>query len=169
MGARVPANERRAPLLAGFARVLAEKGMPVNGTGRGLKALVALLALCPAHATVAAEADAMTTVYLVLLKKGPSWTADSTPATQAIQEAHMANIRAMWKAQKLIIAGPVEDKGDLRGIFVFQAASLDDARALAATDPAVKAGRLAAEVYPWWVAKGALPQPGTYCNAQAAR
>jgi uncharacterized protein YciI len=77
----------------------------------------------------------------------------------------MANIRAMWGAQKLIVAGPVEDQADLRGIFVFRAASLDEAKAWAASDPAVKAGRLVPVVYPWWVEKGVLPEPGTYCAA----
>ena len=49
----------------------------------------------------------MTVVYMVLLKKGPSWTPQQTPETRAVQEAHMANIRAMWEAKKLIVAGPV--------------------------------------------------------------
>jgi uncharacterized protein YciI len=112
-----------------------------------------------------AEGERMTRVYLVLLKKGAAWTPESTPATQAIQDEHMANIRALWHAGKMIIAGPVEDEGgDLRGIFVFKAASLEEARARAATDPAVKAGRLTAVVYPWWVADGVLPEAGQYCS-----
>ena len=118
-------------------------------------------------AAAAAENPRMTTVYLVLLKKGPAWTAEVTPASQAIQEAHMASIRALWQAHKMIVAGPVEDQADLRGIFVFQAGSLEEAKALAASDPAVKAGRLLPVVYPWWVEKGALPEAGTYCTAPA--
>jgi len=129
--------------------------------------LAAVLAWSAAGQTegVAAEQGRMMTVYLVLLKKGSAWTAEVTPATQAIQDAHMANIRAMWEAHKLVIAGPVEDQADLRGIFVFQAASLDEAKAWAASDPAVKAGRLIPVVYPWWVEKGALPDAGSYCTA----
>ena len=106
----------------------------------------------------------MTVVYMVLLKKGPSWTPQQTPETKAVQEAHMANIRAMWEAKKLIIAGPFGDDGDLRGVFLFQVASLEEAKALAATDPAVKAGRLAVEIHPWWVEKRALPESGSYCQ-----
>jgi uncharacterized protein YciI len=75
----------------------------------------------------------------------------------------MANIRRMWAEQHLIVAGPVEDQEGLRGIFVLQAASLDAAKMLAASDPAVKAGRLVAEVYPWWVERGVLPGAGQYC------
>jgi uncharacterized protein len=130
------------------------------------------LSVCLAGATVeaaAAEQGQMRTVYLVLLKKGPRWTAEVTPATQAVQDAHMANIGAMWQAHKLIIAGPVEDQADLRGIFVFQAESLEEAKAWAASDPAVKAGRLVPVVYPWWVEKGVLPEAGSYCATQTTK
>jgi uncharacterized protein len=122
-----------------------------------------------AATAAAAENGRMMTVYLVLLKKGPASTSEVTPATQAIQEAHMANIRAMWQAHKLIAAGPVEDQADLRGIFIFQASSLEEATALAASDPAVKAGRLVAVVYPWWVEKGVLPEAGHYCTAPPSK
>ncbi len=114
----------------------------------------------------AAEESQMTTVYLVLLKKGPASTAEVTPASQAIQDAHRANIHAMWQAHKLIIAGPVEDQAaDLRGIFVFQAKSLEEVKEWAASDPAVKAGRLVPVVYTWWVDRRALPEAGTYCSS----
>jgi uncharacterized protein YciI len=116
-----------------------------------------------------AEESRMMTVYLVLLKKGPAWTPEVTPATKAVQEAHMANIRRMWQEQKLVVAGPTEDAADLRGVFVFKVASLEAAKALAATDPAVKAGRLVAEVYPWWVDKRALPEAGSYCTPTAGK
>jgi uncharacterized protein YciI len=106
----------------------------------------------------------MTVVYMVLLKRGPSWTPQQTPETKAVQEAHMVNIRAMWEAKKLIVAGPFGDDGDLRGVFIFQVASLEEAKALAATDPAVKAGRLAVEIHPWWVERRALPESGSYCQ-----
>jgi uncharacterized protein YciI len=126
---------------------------------------VLLAAVGVAGEVIAAEQNKMVAVYLVLLKKGPAWTPEVTPATQAIQDAHMANIRAMWQEHKLIIAGPVEDQADLRGIFVFQATSVEEAKAWAASDPAVKAGRLVPVVYPWWVEKGALPEAGNYCSS----
>ena len=108
--------------------------------------------------------DAMGEVFLVLLKKGPAWTAERTDKTKAIQEAHMANIKAMWESKKLIIAGPMGDDGDTRGVFIFQAATLAEAKALAESDPAVKAGRLVPEIHSWWVEKRALPEAGGYCR-----
>ena len=113
----------------------------------------------------AGEPSQMGTVYLVLLKKGPAWTAQETPETRAVQEAHMANIRAMWKAGKLIVAGPLGDPGEIRGVFVFQVSTLEEATSLAASDPAVKAGRLVAEIHPWWVEKRVFPAAGIYCDA----
>jgi len=122
----------------------------------------------PPHGTVAkpreeAPPSRMTVVYLVLLKKGPAWTAEATPETTALQEAHMANIRSLSNQKKLIVAGPLGDNGDIRGIFLFQVGSLEAAKALTDSDPAIRAGRLVAEIHPWWVERGALPEAGTTC------
>jgi uncharacterized protein YciI len=95
----------------------------------------------------------MTTYYVGFLYRGPRWTPETTPETEALQEAHMANIRKMAGEGKLLIAGPFLDGGDLRGIYVFRVATMAEAQALAATDPAVKAGRLRLEFHPWFAAK----------------
>jgi uncharacterized protein YciI len=59
--------------------------------------------------------------------------------------------------KKLVAAGPFGDDGQLRGIFVFRVASLDEAKALTASDPAVQAGRLAMDIHQWMVPDGVLP------------
>jgi uncharacterized protein YciI len=69
----------------------------------------------------------------------------------------MANINAMAKTGKLVIAGPFEKAGEYAGVFVFKVGSLDEAKALAESDPAVKAGRLKIDVHPWLVGEGSLP------------
>jgi uncharacterized protein YciI len=69
----------------------------------------------------------------------------------------MANIIRLAGLKKLVVAGPFGDNGPLRGIFVFKVASLDEARALTETDPAVQAGRLALDIHPWLVPEGVLP------------
>lgn len=99
----------------------------------------------------------MTTAYLGFLKRGDKWTPEKTPATAELQKAHLANINRLAETKKLVVAGPFGDDGQLRGIFVFKVASLEEAKALAETDPAVQAGRLAIEMHPWLVPEGVLP------------
>jgi uncharacterized protein YciI len=144
----------------------------MRSTGRKFALLLSLAAVFPLTERLVAQGASgakpapskMAVVYMVFLRKGPGWTAGQTPEHQALQEAHMANIRALWQAGKLVIAGPMGEDGDLRGIFVFDVATLDEAKALAASDPAVKAGRLVAEIHPWWVERRALPEAGKYCQ-----
>ena len=96
-------------------------------------------------------------VYFAFLTRGEKWTPEKTPATEEIQKGHMANINRLAEMKKLIAAGPFGDDGRLRGIFVFRVSSLEEARALTATDPAVQAGRLAMELHTWMVPEGILP------------
>jgi len=99
----------------------------------------------------------LTTAYLALLTRGAKWTPEKTPATEELQKAHMANIIRLAGMKKLVVAGPFGDNGQLRGIFVFKVASIDEARTLTETDPAVQAGRLAIDLHPWMVPEGILP------------
>ena len=99
----------------------------------------------------------LTTVYLAFLLRGEKWTPEQTTATEELQQAHLANIVRLNKMNKLIVAGPFGDEGPLRGIFVFKVSSIEEARLLTETDPAIKAGRLALELHPWQVPDGILP------------
>ncbi|HWN99939.1 MAG TPA: YciI family protein [Blastocatellia bacterium] len=97
------------------------------------------------------------TYYLAFLKRGPKWTGESTPETNALQAAHMAHIKSMAATGKLVIAGPFTNAPPYAGVFVFKVGSLEEAKSMAEADPTVKAGRLVAELHPWSVAKGSLP------------
>jgi uncharacterized protein YciI len=101
--------------------------------------------------------EKMTTAYLAFLTRGAKWTPEKTPQTEEIQKGHMANINRLAETKKLVVAGPFGDNGTLRGIFVFKVGSLEEAKALAETDPAVRAGRLALDIHPWQVPEGILP------------
>lgn len=86
---------------------------------------------------------------MAFLKRGP--TPPKDPAESArLQDAHMANITRMAHEGKLVLAGPFLDKGELRGIYIFNVETLAEAEALTSTDPAVKAGSLAMELHPWY-------------------
>ena len=99
----------------------------------------------------------LTKMYLAFLTRGDKWTAEKTPATEEIQKGHMANINRLAEMKKLIAAGPFGDNGRLRGIFVFRVDSLEEAKNLTATDPAIQAGRLAMDIHPWMIPEGILP------------
>ena len=99
----------------------------------------------------------LTQTFLAFLTRGEKWTPEKTPATEEIQKGHMANINKLAEMKKLVAAGPFGDNGRLRGIFVFRVGSLEEAKALTATDPAVQAGRLAMDIHPWMVPEGVLP------------
>jgi uncharacterized protein YciI len=101
--------------------------------------------------------DKMTTAYLAFLKRGDKWTPEKTAATEELQKAHLANIVRLAELKKLVVAGPFGDDGTLRGIFIFKVGTIEEARELAATDPAVKAGRLALDIHPFVVPEGILP------------
>jgi len=99
----------------------------------------------------------MATYYLVMLVKGPKWTPETSPALEQLQKDHLAHLRKLALSGRMVLAGPLTDGGIIRGLCVFKAASLEEARAFEDDDPAVKAGRLAIEAHPWMVQKGILP------------
>ena len=103
----------------------------------------------------------MTLYYIFLLKKGPAWSPEETPDIDALQEAHLANMRNLANLGKLVINGPLLDSfatsGEIRGIGALKTGSLAEAQELLGTDPMVKAGRLIFELHAWMVDKNILP------------
>lgn len=88
-----------------------------------------------------------------MYKRGPNKDIDSVQLSK-IQEGHMKHLSEMYKAGKLLMAGPIGGDGDLRGLLVFNLKEIKEAEELVQQDPAVKAGRLIYELYYWWTAKG---------------
>jgi len=85
---------------------------------------------------------------LGLLVRGPTWTPARTPRTDSIQAGHMANIGRMWEHGALVAAGPFENGGQLRGVFVFRPGR-DPLDSLMAPDPAIASGRLECRLHAW--------------------
>jgi uncharacterized protein len=95
-----------------------------------------------------ADQYGMKQYVMAFLKKGTK-TVDSSERSQLIQ-GHLKNIERLAKEGKLLLAGPFLDKGNLAGIFVFNVTTIEEARNLVATDPAVKAGLFDMELHPWY-------------------
>ena len=104
--------------------------------------------------TLPLAAQEMRFYVMGMLYRGPQWTAEATEEARKLQEGHMANINKLAGEKKLILAGPMAGKGELRGIFVFDTDDVDKAREWCDQDPAVKAGRLRVELHKWYAAKG---------------
>jgi len=102
----------------------------------------------------AAKPFAMRSYLLVMLRRGTTWTPEKTDETKRIFEGHMANIKAMSRAGKLVIAGPFDapetDRAAYAGLYIFDVATREELDTLLADDPAVKSGRLTPEVLTWY-------------------
>lgn len=86
---------------------------------------------------------------MAFLKSGSVKIADSTERA-VLQKAHLMNIQRLADEGKLIIAGPFLDNQEIRGIFIFNVETLEEAKTLTESDPAIKAGTLVMELHPWY-------------------
>ena len=94
--------------------------------------------------------------YVVaFLKKGPNRNLDSAQAVE-LQTAHLKNIKRMAELGALVLAGPFLGDGELRGIYVFDVPSIEEAEELTNTDPAIKAGSLVLELREWYGSAGLM-------------
>lgn len=97
------------------------------------------------------EADeyGMHQYVMAFLKKGPNRSIDSAESME-LQKKHLQNIGRMADDGDLVLAGPFLDTGELRGIYIFDVKTVEEARELTRTDPAIKAGSLIMELKPWY-------------------
>lgn len=100
-------------------------------------------------AKVGADDYGMRKYVMAFLKAGPNTDMDSATAAQ-LQRAHLDNIFRLADEGKLAVAGPFLGGGELRGVYVFNVSTIEEAQALTETDPAIKAGRLVMELHPWY-------------------
>ena len=96
-----------------------------------------------------ADSYGMKQYVMAFLKTGPNRDQDSATAAQ-IQNAHLENIGRMAENGDLLLAGPFLDNSDIQGIYIFNVSSLEEAKKLSESDPAIKAGRLVMELKPWY-------------------
>lgn len=83
------------------------------------------------------------------LYRGENTSVDADRAME-LQRAHLENIQRMAREGKLVLAGPFFGNEDLRGIYIFNVPTLEEAEALTNSDPAIEAGVLRMELKEWY-------------------
>ncbi len=98
--------------------------------------------------SLGADDHGMKKYIIAMLKRGIRLE-DSTERAR-LQSAHLKNIGRMADEGKLVVAGPFLDDQEIRGIYIFNVETVEEARRLTETDPAIKAGTLVMELRPWY-------------------
>lgn len=93
-----------------------------------------------------------TAVLLVLRPDAPRL--DEAEAA-ALQDAHLDFLAQLHEAGHLLAAGPLLGDSEFRGLSILRVGP-EEARRLKEQDPAVRAGRFALKIFPWFVPAGAV-------------
>ena len=72
----------------------------------------------------------------------------------------------MAEAGQLALAGPFFGDGDLRGIYIFNVETLEEADSLTNTDPAIQAGSLEMELMEWYGSAGLMAVNEVHASLQ---
>ena len=103
----------------------------------------------------------MKNYVFAILKTGPAKVEDKEERNRLFR-GHMDNINRLADQGKLVVAGPFgKNDRNYRGLFILNVATVEEAKTLVDTDPAVKAGMFEVELIPWY-GSAAL---GEYINA----
>lgn len=93
----------------------------------------------------------MRNYVLAMLKTGPNDATVKGDARTAAFKGHFDNMNRLADEGKLAVAGPFNDpEKKYRGLFILAVTTVAEAKALAETDPAVKAGIFVVEYVPWF-------------------
>lgn len=94
-----------------------------------------------------ADEHGMRHYVLVILKTGPTPTPKGDKRNEMFK-GHFANIQRLADDGKLAAAGPFDGADGWRGMFIFAVKTVDEAKALTATDPVIQSGEMIAEYHP---------------------
>jgi len=92
----------------------------------------------------------MRNYVMCFLKTGPLKVDDAQKRGE-LMKGHFGMIQRLAKEKKLVLAGPFgEGGGDLRGIYLFDVSSVEEARKLTESDPSIKEGFFKVEFVKWY-------------------
>jgi uncharacterized protein YciI len=106
--------------------------------------------------SLGADERGMKMYVLVIIKTGPKAEVPQ-PVRDSLMAGHMNNISRMSDRGELVMAGPLgKNDRQYRGIYIFNVKTVEEAKAIAQTDPAISAGYFDVELYPLY-GSAALP------------
>lgn len=88
--------------------------------------------------------------YVIAFMRAGPVKLTSSRDFDVLRKAHLKNMVRLYDDGKLLIAGPFTDGKSLRGFYIFDVPSVEEARILTVSDPAVKAGALIMELHTWY-------------------
>ena len=103
-------------------------------------ALAQPVAAQPAPASQTQTLPAKKTWFIRLIPPRPNFDKDMTENEHQLMEQHFVYWKDLFQKGVCLFGGPVLDPSGVYGVLVVEAASEDEARAIAAADPSVKAG-----------------------------
>ena len=112
--------------------------------------LLAILSLPLFVSLSFAQENKLVQFHMAIIRKGPKWSSKKSVEIKKRHERHFKYVASLLDSGKAVIAGPFADNGDISGVFILRAASVEEARGWIEADPEIKSGQLTAELHPWW-------------------
>jgi uncharacterized protein YciI len=83
-----------------------------------------------------------------IIKRGDNWEQDSLMAFK-LQEKHLNFLAKLREDNKLVASGPLTTSPDARGLYIFNVATISEAKMLVSEDEAIKSGWIKMEFHNW--------------------
>ena len=103
--------------------------------------------------TIADSTYHMKQYWFVLYTKGDAPPLDSATSAATLK-AHLAHQDEQAKRGLIQAGGPFGDKGDWRGLLLYDCETQEEGEGYLKADPFVRVGQLKYEVHPWYGAVG---------------
>ncbi len=136
---------------------ISRKASSVKQLALGLSILTAavLLTIAVPTAKVSAQQPAphldipknIRPYFVAFLVKGDKYSEEQTPEAMEVLRNHLAYIKRETELKKYVLSGPMTDEGNIAGILIIDAPTIEEARNIVAADPAILAGRFKAELH----------------------
>lgn len=114
-----------------------------------------------------ADEYGMRSYVMTVLKTGPAEISDAEDRNR-IFRGHFANMKRLAEEKKLVLAGPFIEGGEKRGLYIFNVPTIEEAKELVKTDPAVEAGIFVPEFTKYYGTAALMGVNETHLKIQSA-